>query len=110
MIDPDYTGNVGVLICNGGQTEFTFNKGDRCAQLIVEKIYMPEVMEVKFLGETKRGDKGVWIYRKMIEKRSMGTSYKARGGRPMEVIMRINEQWWKNVYVYMYIYNSKIIA
>ena len=58
VIDPDYTGNVGVLICNGGQNEFAFNKGDRCAQLIIEKIYMPEVIEVKSLRETVRGDKG----------------------------------------------------
>ncbi|CAH2230368.1 deoxyuridine 5'-triphosphate nucleotidohydrolase [Pararge aegeria] len=58
VIDEDYRGNVGVVIFNHSDQEFMIKKGDRIAQLICEKIYYPELVEVTNLTETKRADGG----------------------------------------------------
>ena len=43
---------------NMGDLDFVIKKGDCIAQLILEKITTPEVIEVDELEETKRGDGG----------------------------------------------------
>ena len=58
VIDYDYRGNVGVLLFNFNETDFEVKKGDRIAQLICERIYMPELQELEKLDETVRGDGG----------------------------------------------------
>lgn len=58
VIDEDYRGNVGVVLFNHSDQDFEVKKGDRVAQLICERIYYPEVEEVKNLTETKRGEGG----------------------------------------------------
>lgn len=58
VIDQDYTGNVGVVLFNHGQTEFVIKKGDRIAQLVCEKISYPEIEEVPSLNSTERGEGG----------------------------------------------------
>jgi len=50
VIDPDYTGNVGVVIFNHAKTDFIIKKGDRIAQLICEQYKLPE-MQVCMYGE-----------------------------------------------------------
>ena len=35
VVDYDYRGNVGVILFNHGESDFTVNKGDRVAQLIL---------------------------------------------------------------------------
>ena len=55
VIDPDYRGNVGIVLFNLGQNDYTVKRGDRCAQLILEQIYVPLVVEVEHLEETSRG-------------------------------------------------------
>jgi len=45
VIDSDYRGNVGVILYNHSDDDFTVNKGDRVAQLICEKIVYPDVVE-----------------------------------------------------------------
>lgn len=47
VIDRDYRGNVGVILFNFSQLDFQVTKGDRIAQLIVERIYTPDLMEVE---------------------------------------------------------------
>jgi dUTP pyrophosphatase len=49
VIDEDYRGNVGVLLFNHSDKDFTVNPGDRVAQLICEKIVYPELKEFKVL-------------------------------------------------------------
>ena len=46
VIDHDYTGEVKVLLFNFSSTEFKVEKGTRIAQLVIEKIFMPDLVEV----------------------------------------------------------------
>lgn len=58
VIDEDYRGPLGVVIFNHNNNIFEIKKGDRIAQLIIEKISYPEVVEVDNLDDTDRGDGG----------------------------------------------------
>lgn len=58
VIDPDYRGNVGVVMFNFGEEDFKVKKGDRIAQLICERVFIPELQEVESLDATDRGDGG----------------------------------------------------
>lgn len=59
VIDFDYSGVVGVILFNHSDVNFEVKKGDRIAQLILERI-VPNVVleEVETLPETKRGSGG----------------------------------------------------
>ncbi|KAJ9513347.1 hypothetical protein QJQ45_001387 [Haematococcus lacustris] len=58
VIDEDYRGPVGVLLFNHSDQDFAVSRGDRIAQLIVERIATPDVLEVDDLDETLRGAGG----------------------------------------------------
>eukprot|EP00906_Rhabdomonas_costata_P025826 RCo036884 len=58
VIDEDYRGNVGVVLFNHAKTDFQVKKGDRIAQLVLERIVTPEVEERVELPETARGAGG----------------------------------------------------
>lgn len=58
VIDADYRGPVKVLLFNHGETGFEVKEGDRVAQLVLERIYTPEVEEVEELEESVRGAGG----------------------------------------------------
>lgn len=57
-IDADYRGEIGVILINHGQDEFTINSGDRIAQLIVAPVVQAQLIEVDALSETARGTGG----------------------------------------------------
>ena len=58
VVDADYRGEVGVVLFNHGDQDFQVNMGDRIAQLILERIDTPPVVEVSGLGEIVRGSSG----------------------------------------------------
>ena len=58
VIDQDYRGNVGVILFNFGNEPFTVKRGDRIAQLILERIFRPSLVELPSLDVTERGDGG----------------------------------------------------
>lgn len=58
VIDYDYRGPVAVVLFNHSDTDFNIKEGDRIAQLILEKIVTPEVVEVDSLDSTERGADG----------------------------------------------------
>ena len=58
VIDEDYTGEVKILLFNFGDSVYEGKKGDRIAQLIIERIETPEIIEVSKLGDTSRGTGG----------------------------------------------------
>ena len=47
-----------VLMFNFGDSAFNVARGDRIAQLVLEKISMAELEELPTLNETDRGDGG----------------------------------------------------
>ncbi|KAF5591797.1 dUTP pyrophosphatase [Fusarium subglutinans] len=58
VIDADYRGQVKVLLFNHNESDFEVKEGDRIAQLVLERIYTPEVVEVQELEESVRGAGG----------------------------------------------------
>ena len=57
-IDADYRGEVGVLLVNLSDEEFTVNDGERIAQMVVARHEQGEFVEVDTLDETERGTGG----------------------------------------------------
>ena len=58
VIDPDYTGEIMVLLINTAPRVYNIAKGAPIAQLILEKISIPLLKEVKELPPTIRGAQG----------------------------------------------------
>lgn len=58
VVDYDYRGPVGVVLFNHADTDFEVKRGDRIAQLILERICMADVVEVSELADTERGAGG----------------------------------------------------
>lgn len=57
-IDPDYRGEVKVLMQNTGREAVTIRRGDRIAQLVFARFEAPLVEESEGLSDTTRGDGG----------------------------------------------------
>ncbi len=57
-VDPDYRGELGVIIINHGTGPFTVKNGDRIAQIIFSKFTRVTLQEVSELEETGRNDGG----------------------------------------------------
>jgi dUTP pyrophosphatase len=58
-IDSDYRGEVQVLVVNHGQQPYTFEPGERIAQLLVTPVPEVEVVEVEELSDSaERGAGG----------------------------------------------------
>ena len=58
VIDPDYTGEIMVLLINTASRVHPINRGDPIAQLILERVSIPILREVKELPPTTRGAHG----------------------------------------------------
>ena len=56
VIDADYRGPLGVILFNHSDVDFEMKVGDRIAQLIIEKIVTPDVIEVEDLDAMVRGE------------------------------------------------------
>lgn len=54
-IDPDYRGEIGVILINHGQLPYEIKKGDRVAQMSFKRIYRPRFQFVAKLSESLRG-------------------------------------------------------
>lgn len=57
-IDADYRGEVGVLIINHGDQDFTVSRGDRFAQIVIAPVTQGKFDVVSSLSETVRGSGG----------------------------------------------------
>ena len=58
VIDPDYTGEIMVLMINAASRDYSIKKGDPIAQLILEKVSIPILREIKEIPPTDRGAHG----------------------------------------------------
>ncbi|MBP2833320.1 dUTP diphosphatase [Aquimarina sp. U1-2] len=57
-IDADYRGEIGVILVNLSNHDFTIENGERVAQLVIAKHERAEWIEVTELSETSRGEGG----------------------------------------------------
>lgn len=57
-VDADYRGEVGVLLVNLGSEPVRVRRGDRIAQLVVQRVPRAEMVEVETLPDTERGPGG----------------------------------------------------
>ncbi|MBP2073157.1 MAG: dUTP pyrophosphatase [Thermoanaerobacterium sp.] len=57
-IDSDYRGEIKLIIINLGKSDFIVKRGVRIAQMIINKVETPEILEVSELDDTKRGENG----------------------------------------------------
>lgn len=59
VIDADYRGDIGVILLNTDlDIDFDVKKGDKIAQIIIEKCHDINWVKSEALTETKRGGKG----------------------------------------------------
>ena len=59
-VDEGYVGSIGIILHNDGDEDHEFRRGDKIAQLVVERIERPmlEVVPLSRLEESDRGDRG----------------------------------------------------
>jgi dUTP pyrophosphatase len=58
VIDSGYRGEIKVGIINLGTEKYTFEKGHKVAQMIIQKKETPEIEEVSELSDSERGEGG----------------------------------------------------
>jgi len=57
-IDADYRGEVMIAVINLGPRPYTVHRGDRVAQMIINRVHQAELLEVEHLDETRRNTGG----------------------------------------------------
>lgn len=57
-IDADYRGEIGVILINLSQEDFTVNDGERIAQMVIARHEQAQWEQVETLDETERGAGG----------------------------------------------------
>ena len=57
-IDADYRGQVGIILQNLGSEPFRMKRGDRIAQMVINRVYRAEIELVEELDETDRSSGG----------------------------------------------------
>ncbi|MEK9156326.1 MAG: dUTP diphosphatase [Patescibacteria group bacterium] len=57
VFDANYRGDYSIGLVNLGKTDYVIKKGDKIAQVLVQKIERPTVREVTELSESERGEK-----------------------------------------------------
>jgi dUTP pyrophosphatase len=58
VVDSDYRGEVKVVLVNHGDEPFRIEKGDRVAQLLVQRVERAAFSAAAAIGETDRGEGG----------------------------------------------------
>ena len=58
-IDPDYRGEIKVILRNAGRVVFVVKRHDRIAQLVISPVATPELVQVDDLDKTARGSGGL---------------------------------------------------
>lgn len=57
-IDSGYTGSIGVILFNLSGKLVEIKKGEKIAQIVIERVYTPELEQVDELEATERGNGG----------------------------------------------------
>jgi len=58
VIDSSYRGEIKIILKNLSNHEYIIKKGDKIAQILIQKIEVPIIEEVTELDNTKRGQEG----------------------------------------------------
>lgn len=58
VIDAGYRGEIQVVLANLGNEPHAIAVGDKIAQLLIQKVELPEVSEAAELSDSERGDGG----------------------------------------------------
>ena len=58
VIDPDFTGNIGVVLKNNSDQPIECLVGEQIAQLLFIKVATPTLIQVTSLAKTERGEYG----------------------------------------------------
>ena len=58
VIDPDFTGNIGVILKNNSDQPIGHIVGEQFAQLLFVKVATPTLIQVTSLAETQHGEYG----------------------------------------------------
>jgi dUTP pyrophosphatase len=57
-IDADYRGEIKVALINLGERPYSIRRGDRIAQMVIQRVYQAELELVDTLEETERNEGG----------------------------------------------------
>lgn len=57
-IDSDYRGEINLIMINFSEEDFIIKRGDRIAQMVINKIKRPDIIEVETLDNTERATGG----------------------------------------------------
>jgi len=57
-IDADYRGEIKIALINLGEKPYTIRRGDRIAQMVIQKVYQVQLEVVDALKETDRNEGG----------------------------------------------------
>ena len=58
VIDSGYRGEVKIVMTNSTPHRYTIHQGDKIAQILIQKVFLDEVMEVQELEDSTRGANG----------------------------------------------------
>jgi dUTP pyrophosphatase len=58
VIDAGYRGEVSVMVNNLSNESYAFEHGHKIAQLLIQKVEFPEILEVEELSDSLRGKGG----------------------------------------------------
>ncbi|MEK7568194.1 MAG: dUTP diphosphatase, partial [Patescibacteria group bacterium] len=58
VIDSGYRGEIKIVLVNLGDEDFEIKKGQKIAQMLVQKVERPEIELVDELNATERGENG----------------------------------------------------
>ena len=58
VIDSGYRGEVVIGVVNLSKEDYVVEKGNKIAQILIQKVESPEIKEVEELNDSERGEKG----------------------------------------------------
>lgn len=56
VIDSSYRGEIKIILTNLSNKAYIINKGDKVAQMLIQKVEVSEIEEVQELDDTERGE------------------------------------------------------
>lgn len=58
VIDSGYRGEIGIVLANLSEQDYKIEKGQKIAQMLIQKVERAEIEEARELSETKGGEGG----------------------------------------------------